>query len=124
MLLFISAVGIWRGAELARASFPAPADLFMDSIANEDGDLGWHQLCPDLQQQMPRETLEQLTATQRSVAADQGLTMTIDHVADRPGPNGGEIRFYLATLHSPDGATGQKSYVITTEASGCVESVQ
>ena len=124
LLLLIGAVGIWRGANVVRANSQLPADLFMQSIASEDGGLGWNQLCPSLQQQLPRETLEQLTATQRTVASENGVTLTVEHVGDRPRPNGGEIRFYIATLHSADGAIGQKTYVITTQAGGCVESIQ
>jgi hypothetical protein len=124
LLLIVGSAGIWRGADVVRATPSVPADLFMQSIATEDGDLGWNQLCPSLQQQLPRETLEQLTATQRSIASDKGITLTVEHVGDRPRPNGGEIRFYVATLHTEDGAIGQKTYVITTQAGGCVESIQ
>ena len=124
LLLLIGGVGIWRGAYVVRANSQPPADLFMQSIVVEDGDMGWNQLCPSLQQQMPRETLEQLTATQRSIASDNGLSLTVEHVADRPRPTGGEVRIYIATLHSADGAIGQKTYVITTQASGCVEAIQ
>jgi hypothetical protein len=92
--------------------------------SSEDGDLGWHQLCPALQQQMPRDTLEQLTATQRTIASDKGIKLAVELVGDRPRPNHGEIRFYVATLHTDDGEIGQKTYVITTQASGCVESIQ
>ena len=124
LLVLLGTAGIWRGAALVRASAPTPADLFMQSIVSEDGDLGWNQLCPDLQQQMSRETLEQLTATQRSVASQRGMTMTVEHVADRPGPNGGQIRFYVARVRAADGSSGAKTYVINTEATGCVESIQ
>jgi hypothetical protein len=124
LLLLLGTAGIWRGASAVRAGSEPPADLFMQSIATEDGALGWNQLCPQLQQQLTRETLEQLTATQRSIAADRGITLTVEHVGNRPRPEGGEVRFYVTTLHAPDGAIGQKSYVITTQASGCVESIQ
>ena len=124
LLLILGGAGFWRGASLVRASSPTPADLFMQSIANEDGDLGWNQLCPVLQQQMSRETLVQLTSDQRAMATQRGVSMSVEHVADRPGPTGGQVRFYVATVHAADGASGQKTYVITTGASGCVESIQ
>jgi len=124
LLLTIGTLGIWCGANVVRANSQVPADLFMQSIASEDGTLGWNQLCPALQQELPRETLEQLTATQRTVASEKGVSLTVEHVGDRPRPNGGEIRFYIATLHTGDGAIGQKTYVITTQANGCVESIQ
>jgi hypothetical protein len=124
LLLLIGTAGVWRGASVARATPPVPADLFIQSIATEDGDLGWNQLCPALRQQLPRESLEQLTASQRTIASDRGMTLSVEHVGDRPRPSGGEIRFYVATLHTADGEIGQKTYVITTQASGCVESIQ
>jgi hypothetical protein len=124
LLLLVGTAGIWRGASAVPAVSESPADLFMQSIATEDGDLGWAQLCPGLQQQLSRETLEQMTATQRSIAADKGMTLTVEHVGDRARPGGGEIRFYITTLHTEDGAIGQKTYVINTQASGCVESIQ
>ncbi|MBV9172710.1 MAG: hypothetical protein JOZ81_21780 [Chloroflexi bacterium] len=123
LLVLVGTAGVWRGTNLTRPSAAAPADLFMQSIASEDGDLGWSQLCPDLQQEMSRETLEQLTATQRAVASQRGMTMTVEHVADRPRPDGGQIRFYVARVHAADGATGDKTYVINTGATGCVESI-
>jgi hypothetical protein len=113
----------WRGVDAGRATAPAPADLFMRSIAIEDGDLGWQQLCPALQDQLPRDVLEQQASAQRTFQLQQGVTLSIEHVGDRPRPSGGEIRFYVATAHRADGATGQKTYVIQTQASGCVESV-
>jgi hypothetical protein len=108
----------------AFASTPAPADLFMQSVATEDGALGWQQLCPALQSQLPRDVLEQQTAMQRAASAQQGLTLTVEHLGDRPRPAGGQVRTYLATAKSADGSVGQKTYVVTTESSGCVESVQ
>jgi hypothetical protein len=113
----------WRGVEAGRATAPEPADLFMQSIATEDGDLGWQQLCPALQDQLPRAVLEQQASAQRTFQLQQGVTLSIEHVGDRPRPGGGEIRFYVATAHRTDGSTGQKSYVIQTQVSGCVESV-
>jgi hypothetical protein len=124
LLLLIGTAGIWRGAQVVRPTSESPADLFMQSIATEDGTLGWNQLCLSLQQQLPRETLEQLTATQRTIASGKGMSLSVEHVADRPRPGGGEIRVYIATVHTDDGAIGQKTYVITTQASGCVESIQ
>jgi hypothetical protein len=113
----------WRGVDAVRATAPAPADLFMQSIATEDGDLGWQQLCPALQSELPRDALEQQASAQRTSQLQQGVTLSIEHVGDTPRPSGGEIRFYVATAHRADGSTGQKSYVIQTQASGCVESV-
>jgi hypothetical protein len=119
----IGATG-WRlSSSPTVTSGPAPADLFMQSVATEDGDLGWNQLCPSLQGQLPRQALEQQAMTQRTSRTQQGVTLTVDFVGDRPRPSGGEVRIYVATAHGTDGAAGQKTYVIQTQPGGCVESV-
>ncbi len=127
--LLLVALGVavyWRLSVPAFAStaVSVPADLFMQSVATEDGALGWQQLCPALQSQLPRDVLEQQTAMQRANAAQQGVTLTIQHVGDRPRPAGGQVRTYVATAKAADGSVGQKTYVVTTQPSGCVESVQ
>ena len=124
LLLGVGATGVWRSTDFARANSPTPADLFMQSVATEDGDLGWRQLCPTLQKELPRDVLEQQTSTQRSIQMRDGVTLSIDHLGHRPRPTGGEIHVYLATAHGADGSTGQKTYVVKTQASGCVESVE
>jgi hypothetical protein len=80
----------------------------MQSVLQEDGGLGWPQLCPTLQQQLPREVLEQQASTQRALQARQGLTLRIEHVGDKPRRTGGEIRFYIATSRDACGDSGQK----------------
>ena len=125
LLLAVALVGFWRYTSMvSAASSPAPADLFMQSVATEDGNLGWNQLCPALQTQLPREVLQQQTETLRSSHAQTGVTLTINHIGDWPRATGGEIRVYVATARAPGGSTGQKTYVLQTQASGCVESVQ
>ena len=125
ILLFgVGAAGYSRLVEARPTRISTPADLFMQSIATEDGDLGWKQLCPSLQNELPRDVLEQQTVRQRSAQIQDGVTLTIDHVGDRARPTGGEVHFYVATAHSADGSTGQKTYVVMTQASGCVESVE
>jgi hypothetical protein len=96
----------------------------MQSVVAEDGDLGWNQLCPELQAQLPRDTLVRQSEKQRAIQNQAGVTLSIDYVGGRPRPIGGEIRFYVANAHGADGSTGQKTYVVQTRASGCVESVQ
>ncbi len=123
LLVGLAVAAAWRYTQPLQADPPAPADLFMQSVANEDGGLGWSQLCPDLQTLLPRDALEQQTEMQRTTQSQMGVTLRIDHVADRARPTGGEIRFYVATAHAMDGSTGQKTYVVKTQASGCVESV-
>jgi len=123
LLVGLAVAAAWRYTQPLQADPPAPADLFMQSVATEDGGLGWSQLCPDLQTLLPRDALEQQTEMQRTTQSQMGVTLRIDHVADRARPTGGEIRFYVATVHAMDGSTGQKTYVVKTQASGCVESV-
>jgi hypothetical protein len=120
----IALVACWRLAGPASANAPLPADLFMQSVATEDGALGWQQLCPALQQQLPRDGLAQQTLQLRTSQQQAGETLTIEHVGDRPRPTGGEIRVYVATAHAADGSGGQKAYVVLTQSSGCVESVE
>ena len=44
LLLLVGTAGIWRGTNVGRPGPQAPADVFMQSVATEDGDLGWNQL--------------------------------------------------------------------------------
>ncbi|MBV9895495.1 MAG: hypothetical protein JO020_15130 [Chloroflexi bacterium] len=120
LTLVVAGAAYWRMA----SSEPTPADVFMQSVAAEDGALGWSQLCPTVQAQLPVDVLEQQTQQLRTSHAESGVTLTINHVGDWPRTSGGEIRVYVATEQAPDGSTGQKTYVLQTEASGCVESVQ
>jgi hypothetical protein len=125
LLVMVGLAGFWRyNSIVSAANSPTPADLFMQSVAAEDGNLGWHQLCPALQAELPRDVLEQQTQTLRDSHTQTGVTLTIDHIGDWPRASGGEIRVYVATAHAPGGSTGQKTYVLQTQANGCVESVQ
>src|SRR5258708_12636842 len=93
------------------AAVVPPADLFMQSVATEDGGLGWSQLCPDLQVQLPRTVLEQQTQLQRTTQGQMGVALKIDHVGDRPQPTGGEIRFNSATALSTASSTCPNTYL-------------
>jgi hypothetical protein len=124
LLMAVVVAAAWRFTGVVSGSSQTPADLFMQSVATEDGSLGWNQLCPALQVQLPRDVLMQQTDTLRSSHAQTGVTLTIQHIGDWPRTTGGEIRVYVATAHAPGGSTGQKTYVLQTQASGCVESVQ
>lgn len=107
-----------------RTGSPVPADLFMQSVVKRDADLGWHQLCPALQAQLPLEMLRQQTAEQRATETKLGVTLSMDYIGTRPQASGGEVRLYLLTGHRRDGLVGQRIYAIQTQASGCVEDVQ
>ncbi len=123
MLLVVTAVPLTVHTRLHSEPSAAPADLFMQSVATLDGDLGWQQLCPAMQAQLPRAVLLEQTGAQRLAASERGVSLSIDHVGDRGRPDGGQIRFYLATAHAADGAVSQKTYIVETQPGGCVESV-
>jgi hypothetical protein len=124
LLLAVAVAAYGRITDASPFAQPTPADLFMQSVATEDGALGWNQLCPAVQGQLPRDDLEQQTEKLRTSHLQSGVTLTIDHVGDWPRTDGGQIRVYVATARAADGSTGQKTYVLQTQANGCVESVQ
>lgn len=107
-----------------QANTPVPADVFMQSVVKRDGNLGWHQLCTALQAQEPLSVLESQVKQQRIAEAGQGLTLTGDYVGAHSRPQGGQIRFYVVTAHRSDGWVGMRTYIVSTQASGCVEDVQ
>ncbi len=102
---------------------PVPADLFMQSVVQRDGNLGWHQLCPALQAQEPLSVLASQVQQQRSAESGQGLAFTVDYVGAHARPQGGQIRLYVVTARRPNGWVGQRTYIVYTQASGCVEDV-
>jgi hypothetical protein len=124
LVVGIAAIGYWRVTNAAVDDAENPADLFMYSIAIDDGELGWNQLCPSVQRQLPREVLVQHTIATRSSHSDAGLTLSIDFVGERPRVEGGTYRFYVATVYGPRGPSGQRTYVVSTQSSGCVEAVE
>jgi hypothetical protein len=103
----------------------APADMFMQSVVKRDGALGWHQLCPALQARLPLGQLAEQARTQLTAESHEGLTLKVDYIGAHPRPEGGQLRFYVVTAHrSSDGWMGTRTYVVYTQASGCVEDVQ
>jgi hypothetical protein len=103
---------------------PAPADLFMQSVVQRDGSLGWHQLCPALQAQVPLAVLASQVQQQRRAEARQGLTLSLDYIGAHAQSQGGQIRLYVVTAHRPSGWVGQRTYIVYTQASGCVQDVK
>src|SRR5215207_4948152 len=89
LLLVVAGAACWRLTSLASAGDQVPADLFMQSVASDDGALGWNQLCPSLQTQLPREVLVRHTALTRVSHAEMGRTLSIDFVGERPRAIGG-----------------------------------
>lgn len=113
--------GVALGAFGAR---PVPADLFMQSVIHGDGQLGWHQLCPGMQAEVPLDELRSQGDALRAGEARQGLTLTLDYVGAQSRTAGGEIRVYVVTGHQRGGPTQQRTYTVLTQASGCVEDIQ
>ena len=111
-------------ARPVQAKGPVPADLFMQSVVERDGNLGWHQLCPAVQAQLPLSVLTKQVQELHLAESGQGLTLTVDYLGAHARPQGGEIRVYVITGHRSDGWVGLRTYIIWTQASGCVEDVQ
>ena len=106
-----------------QAQTPVSADLFMQSVVKRDGALGWHQLCPALQAQEPLSVLTGQVQQQRNAESRQGLTLTMDYIGAHARPHGGQIRMYVITARLPDGWVAQRTYIVSTQASGCVDDV-
>jgi hypothetical protein len=115
---------VLAASRVAQTAPRAPADLFMQSVVQRDGELGWHQLCPALQAQVPLAQLRSQAQAQRVAEAQQGLTLTVDYVGAHSQPQGGEVRFYVVTAHERNGGAEQRTYIVYTQASGCVVDVK
>jgi len=100
---------------------PPPADRFMQSIITDDGALGWRQLCPNVQAALPLDQLVQQADKARAEAARQGIRFTVGLMSAQPQQGGGEQRVYVVTAHWPNGAMQQRTFIVLTLPSGCVE---
>ena len=107
-----------------QAKGPVPADLFMQSVVKRDGNLGWHQLCPELQAQEPLAALVSEVEQQRRAESGQGLTLTVDYIGAHAQQQGGQLRVYVVTARRPHGWVGLRTYIVSTRAGGCVEDVK
>ena len=101
-----------------------PADMYMQSVVTRDGNLGWHQLCSDVQSQVPLPALVSTTQQQRQAESREGLRLTLAYIGAEARPQGGQVRVYVMTAHIPNGWVGQRTYIVYTQASGCVEDVK
>jgi hypothetical protein len=102
----------------------SPADRFIHSIVTEDGALGWHQLCPSIQANLPLVVLEQQANAQRLAMAQQGVWLSEKPMGTHPQDDGGVSHVYMVTAHSRSGVTQSITFVVFTQRSGCVEDVQ
>lgn len=107
-----------------QAKGPVPADLFMQSVVERDGNLGWHQLCSTVQARLPLSVLSKQVQELHLAESGQGLTLTVDYLGAHARPQGGEIRVYVVTGRRADGWVGLRTYIIWTQANGCVEDVE
>lgn len=123
-LVAVAALAYTGVSRAAQSRSAAPADLFMQSVITRDGALGWRHLCGDAQAQVPLALVRDQAAAQRVAEAGLGLTLTVDRVGVRPRSGGGEVRVYVVTAHRPDGSQLQRTYTLTTQASGCVAQVE
>ena len=121
-LTLILAIGTRLAA--VQANTPAPADLFMQSVVKRNGTLGWHQLCPTVQAQMPLSGLASQVKEQRIAESRESLTLVVDYVGAHSRPQGGQVRLYVVTAHRPNGWVDQRTYIVYTQASGCIEDVK
>jgi hypothetical protein len=118
-IIAVQAVGIDR---VAKAD-PTPADGFMQSLAARDGRTGWQQLCRSAQAELPLDEFIQRTEALRGLDSTLGISVTMDLVRSEPRPEGGERRTYLATARQFGAPLIQRTFVVRTQASGCVEGV-
>jgi hypothetical protein len=102
----------------------SPADRFIQSIVTDDGALGWHQLCPSVQAQLPLGVIEQQANKQRLAMTQQGVWLTAKPVGTHPQNDGGVSHMYMVTAHWRSGATQSLTFTVFTQRSGCVEDVQ
>jgi hypothetical protein len=103
---------------------PVPADVFMQSVVKRDGSLGWHQLCSNVQAQLPLPALASQVQEQRIAESKEGLSLTVDYIGAHARPQGGQVRVYVVTGRRPGGWVEQRTYIVLTQASGCVEDVK
>jgi hypothetical protein len=126
-LLALLALPLSVRVTMGRAAWglPAtPADRFMQSVVARDGELGWRQLCPALQGQLPLEQVRDQALAQRLAEAGRAPKLTVDPVGARARPTGGKLHIYVVTARHPDGHIEQKTYTVQTAESGCVEKVE
>src|SRR5262249_23321546 len=129
-LLLITAVGVALVAVAAtRASAgPAadaiPADEFMAAVAARDGVRGWQQLCPGAQDEMPLAEMVQESEALRAMDSVSGTQIDMRFVRAQPLVEGGERRTYIATAQASGAERIHKTFVVRTEAGGCVEGLE
>lgn len=110
-----------RGAQKAS---PTPADLFMQSVMTQDGGLGWNQLCPELQAQIPKIELIREANMQHASDLSQKVSLSMEPLGVHALAKASALHLYLVTARKPDGWESQRIYAVMTRSGGCVEDVQ
>ncbi len=100
------------------------ADRFMQSIVTDDGALGWRQLCPNIQAQLPMNELVQQANEQRAALQQNSIRLSKQFISTAPRQGGGWVHTYIVTAHWPDNSMQQRTYTVYTQSSGCVDDVQ
>lgn len=103
---------------------PTPADLFMQSVMTQDGGLGWNQLCPELQAQIPKIELIREANVQHASDLSQKVSLSMEPLGVHALAKTGALHLYLVTARKPDGWESQRIYAVMTRSAGCVEDVQ
>src|SRR5260221_7236597 len=91
MVILAASIFMLTANRVVQAKPPVPADLFMQSVVKRDGTLGWRQLCPAVQAQMPLTTLVSQVREQRNAESGKGLRLTMDYVGARTRTAGWRI---------------------------------
>jgi hypothetical protein len=124
-IVVLASVALLQAPSAEPQPAPAiPADIFMHAIETRDGELGWRQLCPPVQAEIPLAQVIQVTAAARAADAKVGLTLSVDFVSAQDRPAGGQVRTYHAIARRADGQADEKMFVVQTQASGCVEAIE
>jgi hypothetical protein len=96
----------------------------MRSVEVRDGALGWRQLCPDLQNQIPETAVKSAANAQKAAEVGRVRSLRSDPVGMRKLRSGDQLRLYLLTADMVGGAQASRLYVLHTRADGCVHDVQ
>lgn len=111
------------GAPTPSVTASAPADVFMQAIVTQNGQLAWQQLCPALQAKVSAPALANMANAQRTAGAGHGEQLGVDYVGTHAWAAGGEIRVYVVTTRGRSGPDSGTLYVLRTQASGCVDGI-
>ena len=96
----------------------------MQSVARRDGRQVWLQLCPDAQRELPVDQLIEETDALRTADSVYDITVSMDFIRTEARPEGGERRTYIASARHSGALLIQKTFVVRTQANGCVEAIE